>query len=564
MWRWFKALSIRWKLQFGFFAVTMVTTIYNRWLATGELSKMIEIAESNKVAQAVVEQLQVSRDTYIFNSVWESGLEFILQFFIIGVVASAFVKPIKNLCEALKSVEAGDLTHSVPHTSLDEIGTLEKSFNNVRKKLDSIMGNIDESGKSMSQSAYQIATISREIADVSKREQERSDEVSSATSQLYDISESVQQLANDATERAKQTEISAREGIENIQDNIQLMEQTSVEVNRAAQQIRELDAAAEQIHNIIGTINTIAEQTNLLSLNAAIEAARAGEAGRGFAVVADEVRGLANSTSSSLGEIEAIINKVTSKITEVTNTMGLVVDRVGSNQDKAQGTSSVIEAMAQNATDNASANKKIFEVSHDQLLQLKSLNSTLQDLFETLHESSSKVETTAAIGQDLFHVTEKLNELMAGFTYDFEVEIQAAQHEKREYPRSETSLLVKIEGKDGHVLEGITTDFSLSGLQLRMPKKILSSEVPMDIYLPYNDVKQYEEQTPIRIIGDIAWEKQVDNRYIYGIKFHELKQRQINGLKYCFEFYRKNPEFSREKSNEQEQIMGDVADKEVA
>jgi len=543
MWRWFKALSIRWKLQLGFFAVTMVTTIYNRWLASLELGKMIDIAESNHVSASIVQQLVDNRNTYIFNSVWESGLEFVFQFFIIGIVASAFVKPIQNLCAALKSIEAGDLTHSVPHTSSDEIGTLEESFNNVREKLDSIMGKIDESGKSMSQSAYQIATISQEIASVSKREQQRSDDVTQATSQLYEVSDSVQKMATNATERAKHTEQRAKEGIDNIENNILLMKNTSQEVDKAASQITELNAATEQIHNIIGTISSIAEQTNMLSLNAAIEAARAGDAGRGFAVVADEVRTLAHNTTSSLSEIESIISTVTDNISLVTNSMEIVVEKVGENQEKAKETSDIIKTMAENATENANANQKIYDVSDSQLRQLKSLDSTLQDLFETLLESSSKVETTSAIGHDLFKVTEKLNSVLAGFSFEYKGEIEPAQHEKRVYPRSETSLLVKIKGDNGHEMEGITSDFSMSGLKLRVSKKLSDGPVLMDIYLPYDEVEQYESQVPLHVTGTIMRENVTENRYTYGIQFTDLQPAQTKGLKYCFEYFKTNSEY---------------------
>jgi len=94
---WFLALSIRWKLQLGFFTVTMITTVYNRILAAHELGAMVEIARSNGVAAEVVRQLEENHSAYIFNSFWESGIEFVLQFFVIGLVASLFVKPILNL-----------------------------------------------------------------------------------------------------------------------------------------------------------------------------------------------------------------------------------------------------------------------------------------------------------------------------------------------------------------------------------------------------------------------------------------------------------------------------------
>ena len=47
--------------------------------------------------------------------------------------------------------------------------------------------------------------------------------------------------------------------------------------------MRDLEAAAGRIGDVVGLIASIAGQTNLLALNATIEAARAGESGRGFA-----------------------------------------------------------------------------------------------------------------------------------------------------------------------------------------------------------------------------------------------------------------------------------------
>ncbi len=537
------SLSIRWKLQLGFFMVTMITTIYNRVLASHELDKMVEISRANGVAQKVVEELAANHSAYIFNSFWESGIEFVIQFMIIGVLANTFVRPIQSLCLSLKAVEAGDLTKGVVNKSHDEIGILEKSFNDVLAKLNQIMREVDDSGKHMGQSAYQIAKISHEIAEVSKKEESRSEAVNNATLELHKISSTVQESALSATERARETEEFANQGITTVRRNIDEMEQTAHEVNRAAAEIAELAQAADQIHHIIDTIKTIAGQTNLLALNAAIEAARAGEAGRGFAVVADEVRKLAEKTNSSAAEVSSIIEQLTGKVNQVTDAMNVVVEKVHANQEVAGETANVIQTMAAQVSETAEASRGISQASKQQLDNLVMLSDTLENLFATLNESSSKVETTASIGDNLYCVTRKLNELMAGFSFDSAMTIEPAQHEKRRYPRAQSNLLVKVGQGDKH-LEGVTKDFSMTGMRLVVTTPLEDRKnINLGVFLPQEDLEQYRSQSPINLVGKIAWQRKDGASILCGVEFVDLDEARRRYLKTCFDFFNKNAEF---------------------
>jgi methyl-accepting chemotaxis protein len=540
---WFLSLSIRWKLQFGFFLVTMVTTVYNRILASHELGKMVEIARTSGVSAQIVSQLEANHSAYIFNSFWESGLEFALQFFLIGIVANLFVRPIQTLCTALKAVVQGDLTREVKVGSRDEIGMLEENFNEVLNKLNHIMREVDASGREMEQSAFQIAKISHEIAEVGRSEQSRSAEVSTVTEQLHHISEKVQTQAMGATGRARQTEERAREGIRMVQKNITEMEGTTQEVNQAARKIFELAQSAEKIHEIINAIQTIAKQTDLLALNAAIEAARAGEQGRGFAVVADEVRKLAEGTTRSASEVSEIIGQLSGRIEQVTDSMNVVVGKVHENQRVAGESAAVIEHMADEIAQTASANDGISSASGEQIKNVSLLQERLAHLFATLSESSAKVETTATIGDSLHMVTGKLNQLMSGFTFESKNVIEPAQNERRTYPRATNRLLVTAT-QGGKTFECSSLDFSLAGMRLMLTNKLDDAQpVELAVCLPQNDLNQYEKQEPLKLRGRISWQRVKSGKPQCGIAFENLSEASNRKLRESFQYFHKTPEF---------------------
>jgi methyl-accepting chemotaxis protein len=549
--RWFLALSIQWKLQLGFFVVTMVTIVINRWEGYGELKALINIAREHGVPEAVLMELNNRLGDYVSASLWQSAIEFVILFVVISMLAKLFTRSIKNLCRALAEIEKGDLTHAVKNHSLDEIGILEHSFNAMLAKLTSVIRNIDDSGKQMAQSAYQVATISHEIAKVTKNEQSRSDEVSAATAQLRDISASVEEIAEQASGYAVQTEKRAQDGIVSVQRNIKEMDSTVEDVNRAAQEMTELKNAAQQIYNIIGTISTIAEQTNLLALNAAIEAARAGEAGRGFAVVADEVRGLAIRTTDSTGEISTIINELKVRMERTAGTMAAVVDGVNGSQETARDTSQVIEQIAEGISVSVEANNRISTVSRTQMEKIVLLQEGLDRLFETFKENSAKVETTATIGDDLYRVSESLKALLSRFIFEHDEVAEISPSNKRASPRLDRHLRVHTVQND-HSHESICRDLSMTGMQLRTRERLApKAKLHLAVFLPYDNLSDYGHQEPLKLTGQIVWQKPEDSGFASGIKFDEMGSDQRQRLQDCFRYFKKQAEFAGAPSAEQ-------------
>jgi methyl-accepting chemotaxis protein len=163
-------------------------------------------------------------------------------------------------------------------------------------------------------------------------------------------------------------------------------------------------------------------------------------------------------------------------------------------------------------------------------------------LFSILKESGTKVETTAAIGDDLRIVTDRLNNIMAGFSFSGIV-IQAAQHEKRKAPRAENSLRVKI-SQNGNTCEAVSSDFSMTGMRLKTTQAANEREaVELGLYMPNDDLDQYENQDPISLAGHITWQRKDGDSYLCGVEFVNLSSDKRDILKKCFAFFRKNAEF---------------------
>jgi methyl-accepting chemotaxis protein len=469
------------------------------------------------------------------------SIPFLLVVFLF--IRRSVTRPLANAVAVAELVAEGRLDNDIRIISHDETGALLTALTKMQDKLHAVLKEVDDCGRNMGQSAFQVTAISNEISDVSKQQEGQSGEVSSAMQQVHQISSEVQVQAMDASDRSDQVEKLAREGIENVRQNIGSMDETTTQVSRASAEMQELEEFAQLIHGIVNVIKEIAGQTNLLALNAAIEAARAGEAGRGFAVVADEVRKLAERTTRSATEVGEIIGQLSGKVQQVVATMNVVVQKVNITQEEARKTANTMEGIAITAVDTAKANQRISSVSQQQVDQFGLLRSTLETLFAVLRESGLKVKTTAAIGEDLRAVTRRLNDIMSGFTFTGELEIEAEQHEKRRVPRANNSLRVKIT-QDDTTFEAVASDFSLKGLRLRLSHPVQEREqLDLALYLPNDDLDQYEKQEPLRVRGSIAWLRKDGENYQCGVEFQNVDQAKVRLMKKCFEFYNKNAEF---------------------
>lgn len=187
---------------------------------------------------------------------------------------------------------------------------MSASIDEVARIAEELSYTVDEVTSSITELSSSVREITEHASQLSTSTEETAASVSEINASIKEVESNLKVSAN----LSEATAVDAEAGMEAFNKTIEGMKNIKETVDTSAAVIKRLGAKSEAIGEILHVINEVAEQTNLLALNAAIIAAQAGEHGKGFSVVADEIKGLANRTTVSTKEIEALIKGVQSEV----------------------------------------------------------------------------------------------------------------------------------------------------------------------------------------------------------------------------------------------------------
>lgn len=341
----------------------------------------------------------------------------VILLFVAWSTTRSIGKSLSGLLHSLKDIATGegDLTRRIEKTSVDEIGDVVDWFNMFIDKLHGSIGEIVQACQPLNSVSNDLGDLTSQTSQVSERQNQATEQVSMVVEEMVTSVREVSSSANSAAEAAYDADSSAKAGRDVVNQTVGTINSLAVEVERAGEVIRQLEADTGNVGAILDVIKGIAEQTNLLALNAAIEAARAGEQGRGFAVVADEVRTLASRTQDSTQEIQNVIEKLQSAANSAVKAMADSKSRAEESVSQAGKTNDSLTSITEKVESISAMNMRIASTTEEQDQAAASILENVTGIRETSEAVLSSIQQVESASQSLAGIAATLQRVTGQF-----------------------------------------------------------------------------------------------------------------------------------------------------
>ena len=362
------------------------------------------------------------------------GLALVLGIVVVLYTVRRIGEPLDILVGHARRLSEGDLGSRAVGEMPGEFSILAAAMNQTGESLSRIVAVAVRTAEDVSSSAHDLASVSGQISlsasqmasamtEVSHGADVQVQQLRSVDDTLHAIREAadgVKHRSSEVTELARSIEGAAQSKRMEIDRALGILVDVKHNVERAAEEIRALNATVSDISRFVASVGQIADQTNLLALNAAIEAARAGDAGRGFAVVADEVRKLAEQSQKAADDIVQMTAVVTSRVTTSARAMEASAGRVGEIERVSRDIDAALRTITDAAEKTRVAAVGVTGAAEANAFAVTSAATSLESIAKTAEGHAAAAEQVNASTQEQSAACEQMtsasNVLLAGST----------------------------------------------------------------------------------------------------------------------------------------------------
>lgn len=363
---------------------------------------------------ALLSLLLVGIPTAVIYKVAGNGLALPLALVLSAIVpflfSSLLLKPVNSIKLSLEKLLEKDLSYIEDISTGDVLEEINNSINGIKDsikadfvgykgttdELNVFADKFSEISNNMSFTSKDITGVVEQVAEGAISQATETEDIAFQLNKSVDSLNEIADKENQGKDDLEQAVNKMKSGFEDLNSTSKSLNQILLQFSKVEEKGQDLQNRANDVRDIVDTVEKISEQTNLLALNASIEAARVGEYGKGFAVVAMEIRKLAEGSQEAVQTInnilESFITEIGGFVTDISNQYSILENENGTLNTVAKENEKAVNSVSQVSNLIIDLTKELTKETQN----ITKLSSNIESLAAIAQENSASSEEVAA------------------------------------------------------------------------------------------------------------------------------------------------------------------------